>query len=64
MPAATTTVHHLYRRIGDLLPACGTIPGPERPEWHTGHDADALVRMAECGAGCCVLCLELARTCI
>ncbi|MDO4254295.1 MAG: hypothetical protein Q4C81_03995 [Kocuria sp.] len=56
------TVHHLYVRSGDLLPACGVLPGPEGPDWHTGDDREALLAFAAGGEGCCSLCLELARS--
>ncbi|MEU7317900.1 hypothetical protein [Streptomyces sp. NPDC007083] len=62
----STTVHHLYIRPGDLLPACGVTPGPDRdpciPDWHTGHALSVLLAVAADGAACCTLCLELAET--
>lgn len=60
-----TTIHHLYRRADDLLPACGIIPGPDslapEAEWHTGHpEPTELLRVAEDGQWCCSLCLKIA----
>lgn len=60
--AAQNTVHHLYSNPGNLLPVCGVIPGPEGPDWHTGHGADVLLAFASRGSACCSLCLELARS--
>jgi hypothetical protein len=61
---AVTTVHHLYVRPGDLLPACGVTPGPDRDpwssDWHTGHDATMLLTLRADGHLCCSLCLQLA----
>lgn len=63
MPSSSlTVVHHLYVRPGDLLPACGAVPGPDGPDWHTGHDAHVLLAFASAGEGCCSLCLQLAGT--
>lgn len=63
MPDATlTTVHHLYSRPDDLLPVCGAVPGPDGPEWHTGHQADVLLAFSAKGSACCSLCLETADT--
>lgn len=60
MPDATrTTIHHLYSKPDNLLPVCGTVPGPDGPEWHTGHDAGVLRAFAAQGSACCALCLEL-----
>lgn len=61
--ASLTTVHHLYRRAGDLLPACGITPGPDSDptqlDWHTGHIAPELLAIATEGFACCMLCLQL-----
>lgn len=57
--AAQTTVHHFYARPDDLLPVCGAVPGPDGPEWHTGHSADVLLTFAAESHACCSLCLEL-----
>lgn len=63
MPDATlTTVHHLYSKPDDLLPLCGAVPGPDGPDWHTGHDAEVLLAFAARGSACCALCLEMAET--
>src|SRR5699024_549947 len=60
-----TTVHHLYRRPGDLLPACGVTPGPDRAllstAWHTGHVLEELLECQLAGAVCCMLCLQLSE---
>jgi hypothetical protein len=61
MPSPSlTVVHHLYSRPGDLLPACGIVPGPDGRDWHTGHDAQVLLAFSSAGEGCCSLCLQLA----
>jgi hypothetical protein len=41
--ATRMIIHHLYRNPGDdVLPVCGTTPGPDelQPSWHTGHSVD------------------------
>lgn len=64
MPAtpatATDLVHHLYAQPGDLLPYCGSIPGPDAltGDWHTGHDRDLLIQCVTFGLCCCVTCLS------
>lgn len=64
---AADVVHHLYRNpgrgtqvMGDLLPACGTVPGPD-PEtgaWHTGHPLEDLLECLSFDLGVCAVCLS------
>lgn len=58
--ASRDIVHHLYKRPGDLLPFCGTTPGPDETtgDWHTGHDQDTLLQCSGFGLVCCVTCLS------
>lgn len=53
-------VHHLYTRPGDLLPYCGSIPGPDEltGDWNTGHDRDLLLECVDAGFACCATCLS------
>ncbi|MGO1971583.1 MAG: hypothetical protein ACTH2Q_01365 [Propionibacteriaceae bacterium] len=60
-------VHHLYVNpgdgladMGDLLPYCGTIPGPdhETGDWNTGHPRDMLLECSALGLVCCSTCLS------
>ncbi|MEV5543965.1 hypothetical protein AB0L13_44875 [Saccharopolyspora shandongensis] len=53
-------VHHHYVNPGDLLPFCGTVPGPDpvTGDWHTGHDRDTLLECVGFGLPGCVTCLS------
>ncbi len=53
-------VHHLYTRPADLLPWCGTTPGPDERtgDWNTGHDRDLLLECVSAGLPCCAACLS------
>jgi hypothetical protein len=63
MPRTTfATVHHLYSRPGDLLPACGAVPGPDGCDWNTGLLVDGLLALASEEIACCSLCVDLARS--
>ncbi|NYI66106.1 hypothetical protein [Spelaeicoccus albus] len=52
-------VHHLVNP-GELLPFCGTVPGPNRKsgDWHTVHDRDLLLQCVDFGLCCCMTCLS------
>ncbi|MBF6264325.1 hypothetical protein IU443_18610 [Nocardia farcinica] len=52
-------VHNLCKDPGDLLPFCGTVPGPdpETANWHTGPDRDLLVERLPFALPSCVTCL-------
>lgn len=57
---AVDVVHHLYAARGDLLPYCGTVPGPDERtgNWNTGHERDELLLCLEYGMVCCSACLS------
>lgn len=59
---SSDVVHHLYSNgpAVDLLPYCGTVPGPDdlTGDWHTGHERDVLIELISNGAVGCMTCLS------
>lgn len=52
-------IHHLYHSSGDLLPFCGTTPGPDDDgDWNAAHDRDTLLQALSFGLPCCSTCLS------